>query len=547
MQEIIQTIISVLRGIVRFRWVALGVAFALAIFSAAAVSQLPNKYQASARVFVDSNRVLKPLLKGLAIQPDVDERVRLMSRTLMSRPNMEKVVNLADIGVHATTDYEKELQLGELQRQITLRGERGNASLYNVRYTNEDPNVARRVVQSLITVFIESTIGDKRQDSESAQQFLGQQIRLYERRLAEAESQLSQFKRDNVGKMPSEAGGYYQRLSVSVSQLEGARLKLDELKNRIVSLRNRLASEPRTLTNSQSSDAYIPSPTDIQLTQQRRELSELLLRYTERHPKIAQLRSSIENLEAVKGQGGRAGQELPSPQISNPVYQEVVKLLAQAEAEAAGLKVRVRAFQRNVDELNDTVESIPQVEQQLSQLNRDYTVVKGQYEELLERRESARLSEEVEQNVDDVKFRVIDPPFVPSKPSSPNKPFMTLLGFVASIGGGLVLAWAISMLRPVFYDLSSISTKTGRPILGSVLQQAKISNRQIGLNLLFLTLCGFLGLLMLLVLAMQFGIIGSDHLEALTQYQVGRAIQNGLQQFQDIVGKVIGKVTGSSM
>lgn len=548
MQEILHTVVSVLRGIVRFRWVALVVAFTLAVISAAAVSQLPDKYEGRARVFVDSNRVLQPLLKGLAVQPDVNQRVRLMSRTLMSRPNMEKLVRMADIGVHSTTDYEKELQLNNLQNEVRLRGERGNTSLYTVTYTHEDPDVARRVVQSLITVFIESSLGDKRQDSESAQEFLGQQIRLYERRLAEAESRLSQFKRDNVGKMPSEAGGYYQRLSVSSEQLRNARLELGEVQNRILSLRQRLASEPRTIASGLGADGYIASPLDIQLGQQRQELSGLLLRYTDRHPKIAQLRSSISDLEAIKAQGGDALiQPVSSSVVANPVYQEVVKLLAEAEAEAAGLEVRVGAFEKQVGELNDTVGSIPKVEQQLAQLNRDYEVVKGQYEELLERRESARLSEEVELNVDDVKFRVIDPPFVPSRPSSPNKPLLTMAGFVAAIGGALALAWVISMLRPVFYDASSIAAKTGRPILGSVSNQAKTSQKQIALNVVFMVLCSLLALVMLIILAKQFGVITQEHLNALSQNPIGNAVQIGIDQFQSLVGELLGKLTGGGV
>lgn len=546
MQEIIETIMSVLRGIIRFRWVGLSVAFGMAIVSAAAISQLPDKYDARARVFVDSNRILQPLLRGLAVQPDVNQRVQLMSRTLMNRPNMEKIVRIADIGVHATTDYEKELQLDELQKNVRLLGERGNSSLYTVTYTHEDPDLARRVVQALITVFIESTLGDKRKDSESAQEFLGQQIRLNERRLAEAESRLSQFQRDNVGKMPSEAGGYYQRLNTGVDQLRNTRLELSEVENRIRSLRTRLASEPRTIDSGLARDGFIASPLDTQLAEQRQALAALQLRYTDLHPQIAQLRSSIEALEAIKEQGGgETAQQASTPVVANPVYQEVIGLLAESEAEAAGLQVRVAAFQRQVDELNETVGSIPQVEQQLAQLNRDYEVVQVQYEELLARRESARLSEEVEQNVDDVQFRVIDPPFVPSKPSSPNKPLFTIAGFAMSLGGGLAFAFALSLFRPVFYDASSLTGKTGRPVLGSVSNQSKISSRQIVLNMLFLVLCSLLGLLMLVILAIQFGVIRPEHLQVLTQHPIGQAIHTGIGEFSELIGRLISKVTGS--
>jgi len=458
---------------------------------------------------------------------------------------MEKLVRMADIGIHATSDFEKEMQLNRLQNQVRLRGQRGNSSLYTVTYTNEDPEVARRVVQSLITVFIESTLGDKREDSESAQEFLGQQIRIYERRLAEAESRLSQFKRANVGKMPSEAGGYYQRLSATQEQLRNARLQLGEVQNRILSLRTRLASEPRTMASGIAGEAFVASPLDIQLAQQQQELSGLLLRYTERHPKVAQLRSSIDDLLVIKAQGGSGiAQPVSAPLVANPVYQEVVKLLAEAEAEAAGLDVRVDAFALKVEELNDTVDSIPKVEQQLAQLNRDYEVVKGQYLELLERRESARLSDEVEQNVDDVKFRVIDPPFVPSKPSAPNKPVLTLASFLASICIAIAAAWAISMLRPVFYDAPSVTSKTGRPTLGAVSNHAKITRRQIGLNLAFLLVCGLLGFFLLLVLAIQFGVVRQEHLKVVTETYIGTVFQAGINNFQFLVGKLLAKVTG---
>ena len=307
--------------------------------------------------------------------------------------------------------------------------------------------VARRVVQALITIFIESTMGDERADSESAQAFLDQQIKLYEVRLAQAEKRLSDFKRDNSGKMPGEAGGYYQRLDTAVSLERNAGLELRETQREGATLCNNSwrmnhppCSYPAGVQNAQSQ-------LEIELQQRYSDLSALLVRYTDRHPKIAQLQDSIAALEA------RRNIALNKPDIPvtgatyapNPVYEGLRESLSEAEARIAELEVRVQDYREQTEELNSTIDSIPRVEAELQQLDRDYTIVKDQFEEVLSRRESARLSEQVEQTADDVQFRVIDPPFVPSKAIRPYTIAAFLdSGLLAGIGAGVCLSvWAV--------------------------------------------------------------------------------------------------------
>jgi len=232
MQQILAQVYTYLVGVWRYRWLALGIAWTLSVAGWLWVWSLPSSYLATARLDVDSTSILRPLLRGLAIQPDVNQRVALMSKTLLNRPNLEKLMRMADLDLHVKSDLEEERLLTSIKEAISLRGDSQNASLYSVSFKHEDRDTAKRVVQSLMTIFIESTLGEKRKDSSGAQAFLDQQIADYELRLSEAEQRLANFKQRNVGMLPGEAGGYYQRLDMARSQLSTAQLQLRELENR---------------------------------------------------------------------------------------------------------------------------------------------------------------------------------------------------------------------------------------------------------------------------------------------------------------------------
>ncbi len=137
MQELIAQVFSYIWGIWRFRWLAMIVAWVIALGGWLFVQQMPEAYVGSARVYVDSNNVLRPLLQGLAIQPNMDQRIAMMSRTLLSRPNLEKVMRMTDLDLEVQTDLEKEEAPDRRYADsITLGADRGNESLYTIQVTD---------------------------------------------------------------------------------------------------------------------------------------------------------------------------------------------------------------------------------------------------------------------------------------------------------------------------------------------------------------------------------------------------------------------------
>jgi polysaccharide chain length determinant protein (PEP-CTERM system associated) len=482
MYEIIEQLLSYLRGIWRNRWYALGCAWLVCVIGWIVVYKLPDQYEASAQVYVDTQSVLRPLLQGLAVNVNPDAQIGLVTRTLLSRPNLEKVARLTDLDIQARDPEALDALLTQLQKQIRLTIA-GRENLYGVGYPHRDPQLAKRVVQAVVTVFGENLLGDTRQDTATAQRFIDKQIGEYEARLAEAEDRVKEFKRKHVGMMPSEGQTYYSRMQQALGDLEAARLELAQAENRRNSLLQQIGGEEPTFgigpQPGASGAGSVALPIDARIQSLEQKLDELLLKYTEKHPDVTIMRQTIVDLKkqreqelaqyaAARAASSNTGGFGPQGVDANPVFQQLKIALAQEEANVASLRTRVAEFEKRLRELQDQVNTVPQVEAELAALNRDYDVNRKKYDELLARRESARLSQQAEQTNQDVRFRIVDPPRVPLEPTGPNRPLLMSMALAGGLAAGLALAFVISQLWPTFDSRRSLMRIANVPVFGSV-------------------------------------------------------------------------------
>ena len=189
MTELLQSLLVHLRGMWHRRWIGIAVAWLVAAGGVAIAFKIPERYEASARLYVDTQSLLRPLMAGISIQPNLDQQVVLLSRTLISRPNIEKLVRMADLDLSVSPTASGEDVVDSVTKRITLGGNPNN-NLYTISYRDADREQARKVVQSLVTIFVESSLGDKREDTVNAVKFIDDQIRRYEVGLKEAEDRL---------------------------------------------------------------------------------------------------------------------------------------------------------------------------------------------------------------------------------------------------------------------------------------------------------------------------------------------------------------------
>lgn len=476
MQDLVLQIFNYLLGMWRFRWYAILAAWVVAIAGWVFVCLMPDQYEAHSKVQLDTDSILKPLLKDLAVDVDVTNQVARMTQVLASRPNLEKVIRDTDLDLRATTVKQRERLLASVQNRISISSPKINPRrrkitypLYEISFSDSDPQIAYKVVQSLVNSLVEGTLGASRVNTDSAQKFLVRQIKEYEERLTEAEQRLADFKKKHVGLMPGQGGDYYERLQTAIQNLETSENTLNLTKKRRDALRQQLKGEA----------PIVGVDTNVQVIEQslrehRNNLQKLLLAYTEEHPDVEAEKAIIAQLEKRLKTAKTNASINPAP-ISendtaevNPVYQQVKIALAQAEVEISTLEATIAAQKKKIDELNKLVDTIPDIEAQLARLNRDYRVTKTQHEELLARLESARLSVLAGQSSDDINFQIIEPPRVPITPTGPNR----LLFFSAVLGAALAIALALSFLldqlSPVIVSRDDLNKITDVPVLGSV-------------------------------------------------------------------------------
>ncbi len=481
MDELISQVRSLSRGIWANRWVGIFVAWIVAAIGALVVLSVPDRYEASARIYVDTQSILKPLMSGLAVQPNVEQQVVMLSRTLISRPNVEKLVRMADLDLQSQSKPAQDALIDGLMKTLEIKNV-GRDNLYVLSYVDKSPEQAKRVVQSLVSIFVESSLGDSRKDSDTAKKFIDEQIKTYEARLEEAEARLKEFKIRNIEMQTADGRDMAGQLGALSSQLGQARLELREAENARDEARRQLDAEKTQNTNVtsrsllQESAMSVSTPEiDGRIDAQKRNLDSLLQRFTEQHPDVVGTRRMIKELEEVKRKEVQELRKIamttqsPATTSANSLaYQELNRLLATSEVQVAALRARVGEYEARFNRARQLMKTAPQIEAEFAQLNRDYDNNKKNYNDLVARRESAAMSGELESAAGVADFRVIDPPRASQRPVAPNRMLLLPLALLAGIGAGLVTSFIASQLRTVFYDARSLSETVGLPLLGVV-------------------------------------------------------------------------------
>ena len=484
MEELLAQLSSIARGMWKFRWTGLVVAWIVGALGAVVAIKLPDRYEAMARIFVDTQSILKPLMSGLAVQPNVDQQVTMLSRTLISRPNIEKLVRMADLDLKSESKTQQEALIENLMKDVKIQST-GRDNLYSLTYVESDKEKAKRVIQSMVSIFVESSLGASRKDTDSAKVFLDEQIKTYEAKLEEAETRLKDFRLRNLDLQTGDGKDSASRLSGISQQLETAKLELREAENSRDAARKQVelektgsASGSVTQSLLQESAISVATPEiDARIDALKRNLDQLLQRFTDQHPDVANARRLLADLETQKR---KEVAELRKTAMAAPAQpsgtgagsslamQELARLQASTEVQVAGLKARVSEYTARFAQAKALSRTSPQIEAEAAQLNRDYAIVKKNYEDLVARRQSAVMSGDLDMASGVVDFRLIDPPRVSPRPVWPNRLMLLVAALLAAVGAGVFTAFAGSQLRPVYNEAQELRQITGLPLLGVV-------------------------------------------------------------------------------
>jgi polysaccharide chain length determinant protein (PEP-CTERM system associated) len=464
----------------RQKWLAIGVAWLVCTAGWIAVAFIPTKYESSARIYLDADPLLTPLLHGLAADTDPTRHLDFLQRTLLSRPNLEQLVRLTDLDAAVTTPEQKDTLYQALTAGIEVRPITQN--LMTISYRDHEPQEAKNVVQSLLTIFAEKTAGSSRSEMDSAQRFLDEEIASYRGQLRAAENRRAHLAQqypdvvtDRAPDAPIDASNAGSRLDQARAAVLKGKDDLADATTKRDSLSSQLASIPPTLSVDRAPQVVVTggrqSPDQARLEQLRTQLDTLRLKYTDQHPDVIATRQEITQTEAEMKHpatgSGEAGDGSGKAQIANAVYDQLKVRLVEAESAVASAQRRLTGAEDDQKRIERIAESVPGVLTQVQDLDRDYGVLKKNYSELVTRRQSAQIADNANTKTENIQFRIVDPPQLPLFPVAPNRPMLVSLVLLIGISSGLAAPILTAQLDRSFATINQLRS-LGIPILGSV-------------------------------------------------------------------------------
>ncbi|HUC73220.1 MAG TPA: XrtA system polysaccharide chain length determinant [Stellaceae bacterium] len=464
----------------RQKWLAVGVAWLVCTVGWIGVAIIPTKYESSARVYLNADPLLTPLLHGLAADTDPTRHLDFLQRTLLSRPNLEQLVRLTDLDIGLTTPAQKEQLYKNLAAEVDIRPITPN--LMTIAYRSRDPQQAKNVVQSLLTIFAEKTAGSSRSEMDSAQRFLDDEIASYRDQLRAAEKRRAELARqypdvvsDRPPDAPDTAGDSRSRLDQARAAVAKEKNELDDATTKRNSLRGEIASVPQMVTVDRAPQVVVTggralSPDEARLEQMRGNLDTLRLKYTDQHPDVIAARQEIQQLEGeVKhsGSGSAAGGGSGKAQVPNTIYDQLKVKLVDAEGQVATAQRRLADSQAEEGRIEQIARSAPAVMTEAEDLDRDYGVLKKNYQELVSRREATLIADAADTKTEKIQFRIVDPPQVPLVPAEPNRPLLVSVVLLAGLGAGIATPIVTAQLDRSFATITQLRD-LGIPVLGSV-------------------------------------------------------------------------------
>ncbi len=466
----------------RRRWMGVMVAWLVCGAGWVLVYAIPNQFEFTARMFVDADAVLTPLLRGLAADSAPTTQLEILQRTLLSRPNMEKLVSKTDLELSLNSPSDRERLLTRLAAEIKVIPQTKN--LFTITYRDKSARLAHDVVKALLTIFVESATGGSRSDMENARRFLEQQIQSYEQQLRGAERRRADFRARYAEVLPADDTPNVPALEAARNQVQVLDGKLEDAKIFRNAMKQEVEKTPSMLV-AESGGSGGGTPAKTRLQEAEEQLRLMLLKDTERHPDVIDQRKLIDSLKDLSQGGAVAGapkntsvrENAPKRSVPNQVYDQLKLKLIESDTNIISLQRQHDDAVRYLDRLEKVQQEQPGLIAAYQNMDRDYTVLRRNYEELLSRLQSANIAQAADTQADKVRLQIIDPPETPRLPIAPNRILLVTGVLLGGLTTGLGLTVLFGQLDRSFATVDELRS-LGLPVLGGISVLGLISFRE---------------------------------------------------------------------
>jgi polysaccharide chain length determinant protein (PEP-CTERM system associated) len=460
----------------RRRWLAMGVAWGVAVLGWLVIALIPNSYEAKARLFVQMQSIL-PNQIGISADERNNQLLRL-KQTLTSNENLVRVVRRSDLNSLVASERDLSGVVAGLRSRITITAQPDGGleikATSNVSgFSNgQNARTAAATVQQLIDLFIEQNLSGDRRETGQAGQVLDEELRRRETALQEAEQRRVEFEQRFLGVLPG-AGSIGERMTAARAELSNLDQQIAAAQAALNAMRGQLAATPQTIPGVGDGGNSAAGQLAMLEGQLNRYLAQGM---TQQHPDVVSTRQQIARMrpfaQAEARNGGGGG-------IQNPSYVSLRAMMAEREATLAAATTRRNQLQSDLSQLTSRQATEPGLAAEQSRLTRDYEVLKQQYDTLLANREQVRLRGDIQSRSSPLTISVVEPPSVPSVPSAPNRPIFLTLVLMLAGGAGIAAAFVAGQLQTTFPTPQRLASVTGLKVLGTVSEVVNAAARRL--------------------------------------------------------------------
>ena len=452
----------------RRRPVMLATIFAvIALLSLFVGTLIPKQYTSSTTILVEESNIIAPLMEGRAVPTGVSDRAGITREVAFSRKVMGEILETGGWMAGNPTPVEQDKLIEKIVARTKISNPRGN--LIQIDYTDPDPQRAFEVTRRFAELVMQESLATKERESREAYEFIDSQVSQYHDKLSDAEAKLEQYRNDNPDARPGTGADVNARIGELRRQVENARIDLIDLRSEEAALQSQLSGQSE-ISMVQSRAGQMRARLADLLAQR----DQLLLGYTNQHPDVVRVQHQIDDLtrdlqaEEARQQAPRSASSISENAEYNPLYAELESKLAEAQRRSAAMSARIASGERMLANELGRSANIAASESALAELTRDYEVNRDLYQDLLKRRENARVSMNLDAERRGLSFRIQEPAAVPLRPSGIRLLWAAIGGLILAVLAPLLVLFALARFDPRVRMPAMIERDAGLPVLGTV-------------------------------------------------------------------------------
>jgi polysaccharide chain length determinant protein (PEP-CTERM system associated) len=430
----------------------------------------PRSYDASTTILTQESGIITPLMEGVAPTTANANRAGIAQAVIFSRQVMDQILVAGGWMASHPTPVEQDRLIQQIKARTTVVISHGN--LITISYHDTDPKRTYDVTRQFAQLFIKESLASKRRESRDAFDFINSQVEAYRGKLTDAEDKLKNYREANADARPGSETDTNASITQLRNQIETARMDLMEKRSQESSLTSQLSGESAVSAVQTSSSLYESQMADLQS-----QLDKLRLTYTDDYPDVVRVRHQIEDLRQqiahadqrrqAAGSSG-SGSSLDSNVQFNPLYQQIKGQASTLRTDIAAANARLSASQTMLESELERSKRIADSDAVTSELTRDYTVNRDVYQDLLKRRENARVSMNMDADQGGLSFVVQSPAIMPLTPSGLRFIHFGLAGIVASLAVPFGLLFAVARFDPRVRSSAQLERLTGLKVLATI-------------------------------------------------------------------------------